>query len=90
MASAGVCMLIGVAGGLAVEMFVAPTDPAPVATWQEFQRSAWTDPATFQIANTLDSAFSHLLLAPVVAIVVGTIGAGFGKLLSISRTRPAS
>lgn len=89
-AGAGVCMLIGVAGGVAVEMFVAPTNPALVATWQEFKRSAWTDPAAFQIANTLDSAFSHLLLAPVVAIVVGAVGAGLGKLLLISQTRPAS
>jgi hypothetical protein len=71
-------------------MFLAPANPALVATWQEFKRSAWTDPAAIQIANTLDSAFSHLLLAPVVALVVGAIGAGLGKLLLISHGRFAS
>ena len=88
--SAGVCMLIGVAGGAAIEMLLAPTDPAVVATWQEFKRSAWTDPAAFQIANTLGSAFSHLLLASVVAMVVGTIASGSGKLLLLSKTRHMS
>jgi len=79
--SAGVCMLIGVAGGVLIEMFVAPTKPAVVATWQEFRRSGWTNPEAFQIANTLDSAFGHLLFAPIVGLVVGTIGAGLCRLL---------
>ena len=89
-ASAAICMLIGVAGGVLVEMFVAPANPAIVATWQEFKRSAWADPAAFQIANTLDSAFGHLLLAPVVATVFGVIGAGLGRVLRASQTRSTS
>jgi hypothetical protein len=89
-ASAAVCMLIGVAGGVSVEMFVAPTNPLIVATWQEFKRSAWTDPAAFQIANTLDSAFGHLLIAPVVAMIFGVIGAGLGRVLWKSQSFSAS
>ncbi len=71
-------------------MFVAPTNPAIVATWQEFKRSAWTDPAAFQIGNTLDSAFGHLLLAPVVAMIFGAIGAGLGRVLWTSKTQSVS
>jgi len=72
------------------DVFIAPTSPALVATWQEFKRSASTDPVAFQIANTLDSAFSQLLVAPVVAIVVGAIGSGGGRLWSIQQTQPPS
>ncbi len=89
-ASAAVCMLIGVAGGVWLEMFIAPTTPAIVATWQEFKRSAWTDPGAFQIANTLDSAFGHLLLAPFVATAFGVIGSGFGRVLRTPPTGSAS
>jgi hypothetical protein len=85
-ASAAVCMLIGVAGGVWLEMFLAPTNPAIVSSWQEFKRSAWTDPRAFQIANTLDSAFDHLLLAPIVATIFGLIGSGCGRLVSESTT----
>ena len=88
-ASAAVCMLIGVAGGIWLEMFIAPTNPAIVASWQEFKRSAWTDPAAFQIANTLDSAFGHLLLAPLVATIFGVIGCGLGRVLR-TQSRSAS
>jgi hypothetical protein len=89
-ATAVICMLMGVAGGVLLEMFVAPTSPAIVATWHEFKRSAWTDPAAFQIANTLDSAFGHLLLAPVVAMIFGVIGAGLGRILRPTQCRPGS
>jgi len=69
--SAAVCMLFGVAGGFLMELFLAPPPPATVATWAEFKRSAWSDPHAFAIANTLDSGFTHLLLAPVIATIVG-------------------
>lgn len=88
-ASAAMCMLIGIAGGVLLELFVFPTTPAVVATWQEYKRSAWTDPGAFQIANTLDSAFGHLLLAPIVAAILGIIGAGFARGLSCLRRHSA-
>jgi hypothetical protein len=50
-----------------------------VATWSEFRRSGWADPGAFQVANTLDSAFSHLLLAPVAAGIVGALGSILGR-----------
>jgi hypothetical protein len=87
-ASAAVCMLIGVASGVWLEMFVASANPAIVATWEEFKRSGWTDPGAFQIANTLDSAFGHLLLAPVVGMIFGVIGSGFGRVLWASQSHP--
>jgi hypothetical protein len=89
-ASAAICMLIGVASGVWVEMFVAPPNPAIVASWQEFKRSGWTDPGAFQIANTLDSAFGHLLLAPVVGMVFGVIGSGLGRVLWLSQSHSAA
>ncbi len=90
-ASSVIGMLIGVCGGVAIEMFVAPADPRVVATWQEFKRSRWIDPAAFQVANTLDSAFDHLLLAPVVAATFGGVASILAKVFPVVRqaTPPA-
>ena len=74
-----ICMLTAVTGGLIIELYLIPADPAVVATWQEFKRSGWTDPTAFRIANTFDSASSHLLLAPIVAAIFGTIGSALGS-----------
>ncbi|HEY1208977.1 MAG TPA: hypothetical protein VGE85_06400 [Terracidiphilus sp.] len=76
--SAGFCMLIAVAAGFAVELFVLPPAPALISTWAEFKRSGWTDAHAFGLANTLDSGFTHLLFAPIVALIFG----GAGSLLS--------
>ena len=78
--SAGICMLIAVAAGFLIEFFVAPPDPATVSMWAEYRRSGWTDAHAFGLANTLDSACTHLVIAPIVAMVFGSIGsllAGF-------------
>jgi len=78
--SAGICMLIAVAAGFLIEFFVAPPDPAIVSMWAEYRRSGWTDAHAFGLANTLDSAFTHLIIAPIVAMVFGGVGsllAGF-------------
>lgn len=71
--SAAICMLIGVTAGFAIQLFVVPPDPAYVATWPEFKRSGWTDARAFGLANTLDSGFTHLVLAPFVALIFGGI-----------------
>jgi hypothetical protein len=78
--SSMICMLIAVTGGMVIQLWVAPADPATVVTWAEFKRSGWNDPAEFLVANTLDAGFSHLLLAPMVAAVFGTIGSMLGRL----------
>lgn len=74
-AIAGICALIAVAAGCLIEFFVAPPAPAYVATWQEFNRSGWSDPRAFALANTVDSGFTHLLLAPIVAALLSLAGA---------------
>lgn len=77
--SAGVCMVIGVAAGFAVELLVAPPLPGYVVTWAEFKRSEWSDAHAFAIANTLDSGFTHLWMGPLVALVVGSLGSWIGR-----------
>jgi hypothetical protein len=72
-ASASLCMLIAVAIGFPIELFIKPPDPAIVAMWSEYQRSGWTSPRLFALANTFDSGFIHLLLAPFVACVFGGV-----------------
>jgi hypothetical protein len=37
----------------------------------EFKRSGWTDIHAFTIANTLDSALSHLIVGPIIGVVFG-------------------
>jgi hypothetical protein len=50
----------------------------------EYLRSGSHDLETFTFWNTLDSASSHLLEAPIIAVVLGTLGSlislGFGQL----------
>jgi hypothetical protein len=76
--SAGVCMVIAVTAGFALELFIVPPSPSYIETWPEFQRSGWLDARAFGIGNTLESGFTHLWMGPVIAIVVGAIGAGIG------------
>jgi hypothetical protein len=76
--SAGVCMVITVTVGFATELFIAPPHPDYVATWAEFKRSGWTDPNAFGIANTLASGFTHLIMGPVIAFLVGSFGSWLG------------
>lgn len=79
--SAGVCMVIGVTAGFAIELYIAPPLPDYVSTWAEFKRSGWMDARAFAIANTLESGFTHLLTGPAVALVVGSLGAWIGRRL---------
>jgi hypothetical protein len=73
--SSCICMIIAVAAGFAMQFFFAPPHPAGVLTWAEYKRSGWTDPRAFGLANTLDSGFTHLVIAPIVATFVGGLGA---------------
>ena len=85
--SAGICMLIAVAAGFLIQFFLVPPRPEYVSTWSEFKRSGWTDPHAFGIANTLDSGFTHLIIAPVVALVVAGVASLLARL-TLSRTAP--
>jgi hypothetical protein len=82
--SAGICMLIAVAMGFAMEFFLVPARPDYVATWGEFQRSGWTDARAFGIANALDAGFSHLVIAPIIASVFGSLAAWLARFKSSS------
>jgi hypothetical protein len=88
--SAGVCMVIAVTAGFALELFIIPPRPDIVSTWAEFRRSGWLDAHAFSIANTLDSGFTHLWMGPGIALVVGSVGAAIGVRLSSSQTRGIS
>jgi hypothetical protein len=83
--SAGICMLIAVAAGFMIEFFIAPPDPVAVSMWAEYRRSGWTDAHAFGLANTLDSGLTHLIIAPIVAMVFGGIGSLLARFV-----RPAA
>jgi hypothetical protein len=87
--SAGICMLIAVTAGFFVQFFVSPPDPAYVSTWAEFKRSGWTDARAFAVANTLESGFTHIVVAPIVALFCGAIGSWLAQFRS-SRIAPIS
>ena len=88
--SAGVCMVIAVTVGFALELFIAPPRPDIISAWPEFQRSGWMDAAAFGIANTLYSGFTHLWMGPVIALVVGSLGAGVGARRGAAQKAPAA
>lgn len=66
-----ITMSMAVLFGFLVEFYLAVPKPEYVMTWGEFKRSGWSDVHAFTIANTLDSAFSHLMAGPVLGIVLG-------------------
>lgn len=73
--SACVCMMVAVTAALIVQLFFVHPSIAEVATWGEFKRSGWSNPRAFAIANTLDSGFTHFVVAPILATITGGIGA---------------
>ena len=73
--SACICMIVAVTAALIVQLFFVRPSIADVATWGEFKRSGWSNPRAFAIANTLDSGFTHFVIAPVVGCITGGIGA---------------
>lgn len=77
-----VCMLILVGFGLALTFASIPS-ASYVSTWSEFRSSGWTDATAFGIANTFDSAYSHLLFGPIVGAIAGAIGGLVGKQLPL-------
>jgi hypothetical protein len=85
--SAGICMLIAVAAGFLIQFFLVPPKSEYVSTWSEFKRSGWTDPHAFEVANTLDSGFTHLIIAPVVALIFGGVASLLARF-TLSRTAP--
>lgn len=86
---AGISVLVAVAAGGLIEFFVAPPSATYVVTWQEYKRSGWSDPRAFAVANTVDSGFTHLLLAPIVAAVLSFAGAWIALRLRNKPNNPS-
>jgi len=84
--SALICMLLAVTAGFLFELLLRPPDASSVATWAEFKRSGWTDVRAFAIANTLGAGFTHLVVAPFIAILFGCAGSLLGQV----RQKPVS
>ncbi len=82
-------MLIAVAAGFLIQFFLIAPKPDYVSTWAEFKRSEWTDPRAFEIANTLDSGFTHFIIAPFVALIFGG-GASLLARFALPGTAPVS
>lgn len=68
-----VTMSMAVLFGFALEFYLFTPKPEYVATWAEFKRSGWIDIEAFTIANTLDSARSHLIFGPIIGAIAGVI-----------------
>lgn len=71
--AAMITMGLAVCFGVLFELYIAPLPPEQMRFWPEFVRSGWNDLHAFAIANTVDSVMSHLLIAPVVALIVGAL-----------------
>lgn len=78
--SAIVTMSILVTFGFALEFYLVTPTPGYVATWAEFKRSGWTDVHAFTIANTLDSALSHLIAGPIIGGIFGGVAAAVTRI----------
>jgi hypothetical protein len=76
-----VTMLLAVTYGYALLVVVWPRLTTMLATDPDFLRSHWGDLRAFAIANTLSNGAVHLLEAPIIALVVGGLGAILGALL---------
>jgi hypothetical protein len=72
--SAMCTILLTITFGFALAYVALPRLEQNLAGSPEFVRSGWRDLHAFAIANQFDAAFSHLLVAIVIAAVVGTLG----------------
>jgi hypothetical protein len=84
--SAMLTVLMTVAFGFLLMNVALPHLASQELTDADFLRSHWNDVTLFAIANTLDAGFSHLLEAPIIALVFGIIGSGLGRLTARRRS----
>jgi hypothetical protein len=78
--SAVVAILLAITFGLLLANVALPRLARDMAGDPDYQRSGWTDPRAFAIANTFDAAFTHLLEGPIIAFVLGSAGSGLGQI----------
>ncbi len=74
-AAAMLCVTTTIAFGFALAYLALPTLEQNISGSPEYLASHWSDVHAFAIANTLDAAFQHLALAPIIATLTGTLGA---------------
>jgi hypothetical protein len=87
--SAMISVMMAATFGLVLMSANIPS-PDYIATWNEFKQSGWGDARAFGIANSLDAAFSHLVVGPIVGMIVGVFGAGVARLQSRHTTANSS
>ncbi len=88
--TAMVGVLAAIAFGIALGILALPRLAMWLAGSAEYARSGWTDLRAFALANQLDSASSHLVLAPMVAAICGSLGLGLARFLASRRASIAA
>jgi len=88
--AAMMCVAITVAFGFALGLTALPRLEHNIDGSPEFMASHWGDLHAFAIANTLDAALTHLLVAPIVAALTGTVGALTANRLRRPRSSTAA
>lgn len=83
--SAMICVLMTVTFGFLLTYTSLPLLERGLSADPDFLRSRWHDLHAFAIANSFDAAFSHLLGALIVSVIVGSLGALAATLLSRMR-----
>jgi len=83
--SAIICILIVCNFGFIVNYTFMPR--LEYILHDEYVRSGVRDLKAFTVLNSLESAGSHLLIAPILALIFGCIGGLIGKGLASHRTR---
>lgn len=89
--SAMIGVVIALLFGFAINFLFTQRLEQNLQASAEYLRSGSRDLETFTFWNTLDSAFSHLLEAPIIAVVFGTLGSlsslGFSQFQKKSKDR---
>lgn len=74
------CVAVTLVLGFTLPFLALPTLARNIDGSPEYLASGWHDLSAFAVANTLDAGFTHLLVAPIVAVVTGFIGAGLAGI----------
>jgi hypothetical protein len=77
--SAMCAILLVLTFGFVLAMTSLPTLAQDGIGDPDYARSGWTDARAFAIANTFDAGFTHLAEAPVIAAVLGALGASMTR-----------
>jgi hypothetical protein len=85
--SAVVAIVIAVTFGFLLLNIALPTLARDEVGDPDYARSGWRDPQAFAIANTFDAGLSHLVEGPVIAAILGSLGAGAGVVVAKRRKR---